>query len=188
MAGSSLRRGRPELHFTFAHAVEKDPTCRAIISGHSPGVRCCADILEWLPLSADRDRLRKMDLNELRAEIIDQGMDLVFGGDDGAAFCFEDLHVAGPPCVDFSAMGLQRREHGPTRILFILWAHGLRLKRPCIVVFENVSRFPVALLKSVFDDLYDISFACIDAGDFGAPCKRLRLYAIMCLRRHCELT
>ena len=32
MAGSSLRRGRPELHFTFAHAVEKDRTCRAIIA------------------------------------------------------------------------------------------------------------------------------------------------------------
>ena len=84
-------------------------------------------------------------------------------------------------------MGLQRRERGPTRGLFVVWAKSIREQRPIIVVFENVSKYPVALLVSLFGDIYDISDAVIDACELGAPSRRLRLYCVMCLKRHMRL-
>ena len=36
--------------------------------------------------------------------------------------------------------------------------------------------------------MYDISHAYLEAADFGSPCKRLRLYAVLCLRRHVVLS
>ena len=85
-------------------------------------------------------------------------------------------------------MVLQRREQGPTRILFVVWAQSVRLQRPVVVVFENVARFPISLLEALFDDIYSITSAYLEATDFGSPCSRRRLYAVMCLRRHVTLS
>ena len=77
---------------------------------------------------------------------------------------------------------------GPwTRILFIVWAPGVRLHRPLIVVFENVARFPLAFLKSLFEDLYEMSHTYLEAADFGSPSRRLRLYAVLTLRGYMSL-
>lgn len=118
IAGAALNQGHPGVAFTFGHAVEKEPRCRAFIVDHSPDVRCCGDILDWLPPTVDRVRLAALDMPGLRRAIIDQHMQLIFRAGTSDAFEHKDVHVAGPPCVDFSAMGLQRREQGPTRILF----------------------------------------------------------------------
>ena len=78
-----------------------------------------------------------MDMGELRAEVIDRNMELAFNHDSAGIVKHGDVHLAGPPRVDFSTMGLQRRERGPTRILFMIWAQGVRLQRPVTVIIEN---------------------------------------------------
>ena len=59
-----------------------------------------------------------MDMSALRSAIIERGLKLVFSRETIVFFPFGELHIAGPPCVDYSSMGLQRRERGPTRIIF----------------------------------------------------------------------
>ena len=63
-----------------------------------------------------------------------------------------------------------------------VWARGLRKQALMLVITENVPRFPIALLKSFFEDLYSIDHIIIDAKDFGSPCRRRRLYVVMTLR------
>ena len=63
-----------------------------------------------------------------------------------------------------------------------VWAIALREQAPMLVIIENVPRFPIALLKSLFEDLYLLDYIIIDAKDFGSPCPRWRLYVVMTLR------
>ena len=44
-------------------------------------------------------------------------------------------------------------------------------------------RFPVALLRSLFGDLYAVEWIFLEAADFGALAKRKRLYCVLALRR-----
>ena len=62
------------------------------------------------------------------------------------------------------------------------WARALRESAPLVVIAENVPRFPVSLLESLFDDMYDVECVVFDAKDAGSPGRRRRLYAVMCLR------
>lgn len=50
------------------------------------------------------------------------------------------LHIAGPPCVDWSSMGLGKGKDGPTYKHFAAWC-GMRksVREPCILM-ENVTR------------------------------------------------
>ena len=73
---------------------------------------------------------------------------------------------------------------GPTMVLFVLGVRGIRDNWSLIVVFENVPRFPITLLESMFGDLYDIDDSVIGASRLGGPCERKRLYCILSLRRH----
>ena len=63
-----------------------------------------------------------------------------------------------------------------------VWARALRESLPKVVIIENVPRFPVALLVSLFGDLYVIDHMICNAEKFGSPARRRRLYAVMTLR------
>ena len=58
--------------------------------------------------TAGRDKLRKLNGSRLRASVRDPALKLVLPIIDGKQHIFGDVHVAGPPCVDFSSMGLGR--------------------------------------------------------------------------------
>lgn len=62
-----------------------------------------------------------------------------------------------------------------------VWARALRESIPIVVIVENVLRFRVALLRSLFEDLHAIDFIILDAKDCGSPAQRRRLYAVMTL-------
>ena len=96
--------------------------------------------------------------------------------------------MAGPPCVDFSPMGAGRRERGPSMACLYVWARGIRDNAPMLVLVENVPRFPVALLLSLFGDLYSVDWVILDAKDIGAPARRRRFYVVMTLRGKLRLT
>ena len=120
--------------------------------------------------------------------LLSDEVSLRYDAGSSRTFGFHDLHVAGPPCVDYSSLGKQKREAGPTRIVFILWACGVRDHRPQVVVFENVVRFPVGLLRLLLDDLCCIEHVVLDAAETGGPAHRRRLYCVMTLRRHVCMT
>ena len=63
-----------------------------------------------------------------------------------------------------------------------VWSRAVRENAPMLLIVENVPRFPVALVKSLFGDLYAIDWIILDAMDLGAPARRRRLYAVMTLR------
>ena len=66
----------------------------------------------------------------------------------GASFAFGQLHIAGPPCVDFSGMGRRRGKNGPTASVLLTWAAGVSLGKPGVVIFENDVSFPLDLFAS----------------------------------------
>ena len=119
----------------------------------------------------------------LRDAIVNESVTLNFEAANGGIFDFGHLHVAGPPWFDFSPMGAGRRENGPTMACLMTWAQAVRTKRPLIVIVENVVRFPISLIRSLFEDLYEVDWTHLEAASFGAPCKRKRLYCVLTLRR-----
>ena len=70
----------------------------------------------------------------------------------------------------------------------LVWAYGVRLQRPIVLIVENVTRFPVKLLVSLLGDLYALEWVHLEAADFGAACRRKRLYCVLTLRRVAHLS
>ena len=62
-----------------------------------------------------------------------------------------------------------------------VWARALREQSPMLVIIEHVPRFPIALLVSLFGDMYSLDYVIIDAKDFESPARRRRLYVVMTL-------
>lgn len=102
-----------------------------------------------------------------------------------------DLLVGGPPCQPFSSSGKMLGLADPRGRLFehfVRIAEGLR---PRMILFENVRglvtmRGPsgtpgetLALVGRSFEEIgYATSFALLNAADFGAPQRRVRLFMI----------
>ena len=93
------------------------------------------------------------------------------------------MHCAGPPCTDFSAMGRRQDTDGHTMGPLLAWCKMVRSCRPCCVIVENVVRFPLALLRSLFADLYALWPIVLDPTALGWPVRRKCRYVLMTLRR-----
>ena len=125
----------------FGHAIETNAGCRAMMKEHHPHVICHTDILNWLPPTVRAACVHNgrplNDFAALRSLIMDENciLDLTSGGD----FCYDFgvCHVAGPPCVDFSTMGKRKRFTGPSNVLFLVWAQGIRQRRPLIIFLKT---------------------------------------------------
>eukprot|EP00971_Amphidinium_carterae_P144799 2868950-Amphidinium_carterae.3 len=85
-----------------------------------------------------------------------------------------DLHVAGPPCVDFSRQGQQQGVNGPSILCFVCWcAQRLSLGDKAIL-HENVAQFPVHLLERFFSDTYIVQTVVVNSAILGHACDRER--------------
>ncbi len=93
------------------------------------------------------------------------------------------LHVAGPPCVDWSPQWAKRlRELGPNFLATIAWlAQRLVILEP-VVVHENVIGFDVGILIAALDGHYAVFTASMCFSALGWPVKRLRRITI-CIRK-----
>jgi DNA (cytosine-5)-methyltransferase 1 len=108
---------------------------------------------------------------------------------DGARSTWRpDLLAGGPPCQPWSSAGLQKGLYDPRGRLF---EHMVRLTdelRPRLILFENVRGLLTAVgpsgrpgealeyLRSHFEELgYATNFATVNAADYGAPQRRVRL-------------
>ena len=89
------------------------------------------------------------------------------------------IHVAGPPCVDWSAQGLHKRTNGPTTSAFVAWACQRMLLQEDFILHENVQNFPVAILEHVFGDIYIIESVVFCCSQLGLAAERVRRYTWM---------
>jgi DNA (cytosine-5)-methyltransferase 1 len=140
-------------------AVENDPHAVETFRGHSPA----AKIL-------DRD-IERTDLRAYRGEV--------------------DLICGGPPCQPFSSGGL-RGAADDERDMVPRFIEAVELIRPRAFLMENVpglgagSRAPyLALVLDTFRALgYLVSWAELNAADFGVPQSRRRLFIVGMRDRH----
>lgn len=102
-----------------------------------------------------------------------------------------DLLVGGPPCQPFSSSGLMRSLEDPRGRLFLHFVRLAQELRPRFVLFENVAGLvtakslegkPGGVLRLVQRAFERIGYACrfelLNAADYGAAQRRVRLYMI----------
>ena len=94
------------------------------------------------------------------------------------------LHIAGSPCVDWSAFGQKQEENGPTIIFFMVWVMMRRMLQEPSVILENVPSFPLGMLQSYLGDLYDIDSVSTCNADFGLAVRRARRYFCLTLKSY----
>ena len=147
-----------------AWQVELDPYCRAVLARHFPEAR------------------RFEDVREVGAEEL-APVDLICGGF---------------PCQDLSAAGRGAGIDGARSGLWSELARVVRELRPRYVVVENVpalltgkgKRWDRAPVGRVLGDLaeagYDAEWACLSAGEFGAPHLRRRVWLVAYPTRDAE--
>lgn len=147
-----------------AWQVELDPYCRAVLARHFPEAQ------------------RYEDVREVGAENLDP-VDLVCGGF---------------PCQDLSPAGKGAGIDGARSGLWSEFARIVRELRPRYVVVENVpalltgkgKRWDRAPVGRVLGDLaevgYDVEWACLSAGEFGAPHLRKRIWIVAYPARDAE--
>ncbi len=127
----------------------------------------------------DITRLKKTELREL------------WGANEAPT-----LLAGGPPCQSFSSAGRQRGIEDPRGQLFKHFVRAARALRPDFVLFENVQGLVtardregrvggvLALIQHEFERAdYACSFALVNAADYGAAQRRVRLVMVGA-RRH----
>jgi len=144
--------------------VEQDPYCRAVLARHFP------------------DAARFEDVREVGARNL----------------CPVDLLCGGFPCQDLSPAGRGAGLDGARSGLWSEFARIVRELRPRYVVVENVpalltgkgkrwERGPIGrVLGDLAEARYDAEWACLSAGEFGAPHLRKRVWIVAYPARDAE--
>jgi DNA (cytosine-5)-methyltransferase 1 len=144
--------------------VELDPYCRAVLARHFP------------------DAARYEDVREVGIDNLDP-VDLICGGF---------------PCQDLSSAGRGAGIDGARSGLWSEFARIVRELRPGYVVVENVpalltgkgkrwDRGPIGrVLGDLAEARYDAEWACLSAGEFGAPHLRKRVWIVAYPARDAE--
>lgn len=102
-----------------------------------------------------------------------------------------DLLTGGPPCQPFSSAGRMRGIEDPRGGLFHEFVRLANELKPRFILFENVAGLVTAktpdgevggVLRRIQNEFEEIGYACrfdlLNAADFGAPQRRVRLYMI----------
>lgn len=97
--------------------------------------------------------------------------------------------VGGPPCQSFSSAGSQQSVNDPRGRLFLDFVRLAQELQPRVILFENVrglvtARGPngspgevVNMIRDSFEDIgYATSFRVLNAADYGAPQRRVRMF------------
>ena len=155
-----------------------------------PGARGLRDICDLLPDQL-RARCQSVDMSfdQLKSIIVDTSPSLkltLLGHEPGRPIrgLLGDVHAAGPPCTDFSAMGGRAGISGDTMVPFLIWVRLLLQVQPPIIVFENVVLFPLELIRTLFSACYLLDDVVTDPSKLGWPVRRVRRYAILIHRQH----
>ncbi len=102
-----------------------------------------------------------------------------------------DILVGGPPCQPFSSAGLMQGFEDPRGQLFHEFVRLADQLKPRFILFENVAGLvtaktpngsPGGVLRRIQNEFENVGYACrfdlLNAADYGAPQRRVRLYMI----------
>lgn len=97
-----------------------------------------------------------------------------------------DIFVGGSPCQSFSSVGFQHGLEDTRGTLFYEYARLVKEIQPKAFIYENVRNLinhdkgkTWDIIRDVFNSLgYKISFAVLNAGDYGIPQNRRRLFIV----------
>lgn len=166
--------------FETVSAIDKDADCVATLRATQQArVRISKSGRRYL----DGSRLLEADISDIRrADLVPVG-----AGTDWRP----DLLAGGPPCQPFSSAGSGLALDDPRGQLFTHFVRLAHELRPRIVLFENVAGLVTAksrdggpggvlrLIQRRFEEAgYACRFELLNAADFGAPQRRVRLYMI----------
>ncbi|MGW6710493.1 DNA cytosine methyltransferase [Streptomyces sp. NPDC054956] len=100
-----------------------------------------------------------------------------------------DVLAGGPPCQPFSSAGRQKGIEDPRGKLFLEFVALAEQLKPRLILFENVRGLVTAktpdgepggvlrLIRQSFEEIgYATRFKLLNAADFGAPQRRIRLF------------
>ena len=102
-----------------------------------------------------------------------------------------DLLTGGVPCQSFSNAGLRKGLEDPRGNLMFKFGDILNLIRPTTFMIENVKGLLTHdggnTIKKIIEklnenELYDITYKCLDASKYGVPQKRERVFIVGVLR------
>ena len=96
---------------------------------------------------------------------------------------FQDLEVAGSPCVGWSALGEREGVNHDSRLAFLVWAAKMRELLPKVIIHECTAGFLVSILKHLFEDLYIIMTMQLDPLAVGHCTHRPSRRYTWCIRR-----
>ena len=92
------------------------------------------------------------------------------------------IHIAGPPCVDWSSNGLCQGLSGPTTVHLLSWLALVRLVRPYIIICENVVKWPHNYVHSWLAPVgYSMRTCILNSTMFAFPVERNRRYTVFTL-------
>jgi len=104
-----------------------------------------------------------------------------------------DLLTGGVPCQSFSNAGLRKGLEDPRGNLMLTFGDILNKIRPSMFMIENVKGLLThehgkTLEKIIYklneNELYNISYKCLDASKYGVPQKRERVFIVGVLREN----
>lgn len=165
--------------FTTVAAVDDDADCVATLNA----ARQRRVLIDESRCYLDGTRIVQADIGDIRARDLRP---------DGADRRWRPTLLAGgPPCQPFSSAGRQKGVEDPRGRLFL---HFVRLAdelKPPYVLFENVrglltAKTPdgipggvLAMVQEAFEEVgYATRFALLNAADYGAAQRRVRLYML----------
>lgn len=84
------------------------------------------------------------------------------------------LHVAGTSCIAFAPNGSQKGVRDASIVPFLAWcALRIALQEP-LVLHENSTRFPIAVLRRLLGHIYHIDDTDVEALHYGGTVRRER--------------
>jgi len=97
-----------------------------------------------------------------------------------------DLLTGGVPCQSFSQAGLRKGLDDPRGDLMIKFIDILHLIKPKLFMIENVKgllthdegKTILKIIEMLGNELYNISYRCLDASKYGVPQKRERVFIV----------
>ena len=147
--------------------IEADPACRAVLARRWPSAPVRENVLDFFPAAVQEVLHGPGGFEEKFKVAFDPDVVVDLGALPGQTL--GNVHIAGPPCVDFSALGLRRGTGGPTMGAFLAWARLVVEAAPDVIIMENVAAFPDRLVARVFQTDYVFTAVFLDPAWMACP-------------------
>jgi DNA (cytosine-5)-methyltransferase 1 len=134
----------------------------------------------------NKDCCKTLKHNHPHANVICESMDKI----DYSKFTNVDLLTGGVPCQSFSQAGSRKGLEDPRGDLMIKFIEIITIIKPKVFMIENVKGLLThdkgntikKIILTMNNDLYNITYKCLDASKYDVPQKRERVFIVGVLK------